>query len=89
MACRRSVSVPRPAPARVSERTRIAFRLPQSAEATIRVFDAAGRKVSERSLGVLPEGAHSLEWSAPAPGVYFVRLTADRRVVGRTIAVIR
>jgi len=41
------------------------------------VFDARGRRVYERSLGVLPSGRHEvvLDGSAFFPGLYFIRLS--------------
>jgi len=51
-----------------------------AAPIVVKLYDAAGRLVSERDLGTVPDGQHSLAWSGAfssqtlASGVYFLRL---------------
>jgi hypothetical protein len=63
--------------------------LPSAEAVTVEAFDALGRRVLARALGVLAPGRHRVEFDgrAWAPGVYVVRVTtgagevATRRVV--------
>jgi len=71
----------------------ISCTLPRGGRATLRLFDATGRRVADVFEGVLPAGSTWLEWNAAGSGprrlpagVYFLRLDAGgasavRRVV--------
>ena len=77
--------------------TRIELSVPARTPATIRIFDAAGRRVLERSLGLLAEGTHEFAWDGrddrgmpTASGVYFFRLeTTDGRPSSRRVVRLR
>ncbi|MEX0608422.1 MAG: choice-of-anchor D domain-containing protein [Balneolaceae bacterium] len=58
--------------------TTIVFGLPESAEVTLEVFDALGRKVSTLINKKMEAGYYDLIWNAAsmASGVYFYRLSA-------------
>jgi hypothetical protein len=71
----------RPNPFSFAPGAQFEFALPQSGEASLEVYDAAGRLVRRLVQGSLPEGKHSTAWDGldltgrPAPaGVYLVRL---------------
>jgi VCBS repeat protein len=78
-----------PSPARTSEAARIEYDVPRAAEVALRVYDAAGRRVTDLAGGSMTAGRHAVEWTAPAPGVYFLRLTVAGRHAVRSMAVIR
>ncbi|MBK6929495.1 MAG: T9SS type A sorting domain-containing protein [Saprospirales bacterium] len=63
--------------------TTIGFVLPESGEAQLRVFDAAGRLLAERT-GQYPAGRHEevFDWEA-APGVYYYELTTPFGVLAK------
>jgi hypothetical protein len=68
--------------------TTFTFALPRAGEVTVRVYDAAGRRVAEPHRGVLAAGRHAIRWSgvgrngrllAPGRYLYEVRSGADSR----------
>ncbi len=71
--------------------TRITYVMPQGGWASISVFDAAGRRVTELYSGIAREGENTIDWKARdeagqrvASGVYFVQLSFEggRSTVG-------
>ena len=60
---------------------RLRFNMPEAGNATIEVFDVAGRRAAQLAQPSLSAGPHEVSWSASelGPGVYAVRLTAGRR----------
>jgi hypothetical protein len=68
-------------PQPVGSTVRFRFKLHEAAEATLEVFDAAGRRVAEPVRQSWSPGRHELLWSARdlAPGVYAARLTSGAR----------
>jgi hypothetical protein len=60
---------------------RVRFNMPEAGDATIEVFDVAGRLAAQLARPSLFAGPHEVSWSAGElePGVYAVRLTAGRR----------
>ncbi|MFN8179615.1 MAG: FG-GAP-like repeat-containing protein [bacterium] len=85
------LKAPSPSPFRGS--TVIEFALPRAGEASVRIFDVAGRLVRELAHGAHDPGSYRMSWDgrdtegkSVASGVYFVRLQAagqqqTRRVV--------
>jgi hypothetical protein len=76
--------------------TRIAFALPRASEATLRVFDVAGRLVRTLVSGSLPAGAHVADWDGRnetggtvANGVYFYRLQAAGEFATKKLILVR
>ena len=66
------------------------FALPTGEPATLELLDVAGRRVTERTVGTLGAGRHSVELGEGRrlqPGLYFVRLTqgANQRIVRTTV----
>ena len=57
------------------------FNMPEAGDASIEVFDIAGRLAAQLAQPSLSAGPHEVSWSAGelGPGVYAVRLTAGRR----------
>jgi glucuronoarabinoxylan endo-1,4-beta-xylanase len=72
-----------------NSRTLIRFGLARRSDATLRIFDLAGRTVRELRLGPLPEGPHQVGFDADglSAGLYLVRLeTGDgMSVAGRMV----
>jgi hypothetical protein len=60
---------------------RLRFDMPEAGDATLEVFDLAGRRAARIVQPSLTAGPHELAWNARdlAPGVYAVRLTAARQ----------
>ena len=84
----------RPNPAR--SETTFAFTLPAAGEATLEVFDAAGRKVKTLYAGGAPAGDTEVVWNLAddagrplAPGVYVYRLRAGGETVSRKLVMAR
>ncbi len=78
-------------PARGSS-LRVAFALPAASPARLALLDVAGRKVSEREVGVLGAGRHSVDLGAGAtlaPGLYMVRLEQGAAVRTARVVVLR
>jgi len=78
---------PRPNPSRAD--TRVSFTLPQAADVSVAVYDAAGRLVAGLVEGALPAGPHEAVWDGRtdggtlcASGVYFARLVCDGEDAG-------
>jgi hypothetical protein len=73
------------------ERLRVAFTLPDARPARLRLLDAGGRLVRDRSVGGAagPVVVNLFEDGRPAPGVYWVRLTHAANEVTRKISVVR
>jgi len=101
---RRNVTLAPPAAARLLEprpnpfnpRTTIPFVLARMGEATLAVYDAAGRLVAELASGAFAAGAHEAMWNgcndrgaAMPSGIYFARLTTDDRVDVCKLALLR
>ncbi len=73
---------------------RIHVRLPQAAQASLRLFDLQGRVVDTLFDGAMPEGARVVGWARPAggrvpAGVYYLRLDAGAAHVERAVTLIR
>ena len=71
-------------------RLMVHFALPTGEAATLELLDLAGRRVTERTVGTLGAGRHSVDLTEGRrlkPGLYFVRLTqgANQRIVRTTL----
>ena len=79
----------RPNPVRTSAEVR--FALAESADVTLAVYDALGRRVSVLASGVRPAGEHGVTFSATGlpGGVYVYRLTAGTSSQSRRLVVVR
>ncbi len=77
-----------PNPARAV--TAVAFSVPAPCEATLAVYDLAGRRVASRVVAA-KAGANELEVdvSALAPGVYAYRLEAAGEAAAKRMVVVR
>jgi len=74
----------------VADVVRFRFDLPAAGNATIEVFDVAGRRAAVPVQQSWPAGPHEVSWDARSlpPGVYMARLTArDAREVVRLVHV--
>ncbi len=67
--------------------TELRLDLPQSAEVSVRVFDASGRSVRLLQSGRLSSGRHLIEWDGftdaetdPGTGVYWIRAVVDGQI---------
>ena len=63
----------------------MSFKLPTGGEATVELFDLAGRRVWSKALGSLAQGPHSTTlpgatMEALPPGIYVARIVAPRHV---------
>jgi type IX secretion system substrate protein len=70
----------------------VSFSLPTREEATLALYDIAGRLVRSRPVGAFGPGSHLVnlaEGSRLAPGIYVVRLTQGGRSVSTKAAVVR
>jgi hypothetical protein len=72
------------APNPVNPWTTVSFDLPRQVEVELTIYDARGRRVKRLVSGTLPAGPHQAAWQGRdesgrpvAPGVYFVRMTAE------------
>jgi hypothetical protein len=69
----------------------IAFTLPGAEPARLALFDIAGRRVSERSVGELGAGRHEVNLAAGrrlAPGIYLIKLTQGARSLTRHVSML-
>lgn len=85
-----AVSAPAPSPARGV--ARFAVTLPAAAPLRWQLVDVAGRAVAGADLGTRAAGTHEIALDAatvPAPGLYFVRVTAGLGTITRRWAVLR
>jgi len=93
------IDVPRPAlalpgltPNPSTTGFRVAFRLANSAPATLEVFDVRGRRVVQQDVGGLAVGDHTVDLTHDAvfaPGLYWLRLTQNGEVRTARGAVVR
>ena len=74
-----------------SAEARIAFRLEQAQDVTLRVYDLTGRLVATVTEGFRPAGDHVVDFDARdlASGTYLYRLEADGRVVSRVMTLLK
>lgn len=93
-AMRTSLLPSRPNP--FSDETLLRFELSTAARVSIEVYDAQGRMVRLLTDHSYSPGAHSVIWSGDddqgrraSPGVYWVRMTADRFVARRRLVLLR
>lgn len=84
-----------PWPNPVDTAANLSFTLPQTASATVNVFDLAGRKVTTLLDETRGAGAHTLQWNRRDTagrrvnaGVYFVRLETLGTQVSRKVIVV-
>jgi DNA-binding beta-propeller fold protein YncE len=68
---------------------RVALTLASSLEASLEVFDLAGRRLARRELRGLGPGFHEVALSALPPGLQFLRLTQNGRMATSRLAVVR
>lgn len=85
-----------PLPHPISASSTIRFSLPTAADADLRVYDLAGRRVKTILSGRMQAGRHAVEWDGMndrgrkvASGVYFFRLRAGQRETTRKVIVLR
>ncbi len=79
-------NVPNP----VAGATTFSFELPEGANITLGLFDAAGRKVAAVAEGYFAAGRHDLAFHVHlAPGVYVYRLDAGSRTAARKMVIVR
>jgi hypothetical protein len=79
----------RPNPA-IGGRLMVHFALSSGEGATLELLDVAGRRVTERTVGTMGAGRHSIDLAESRrlkPGLYFVRLTQgpNQRIVRTTL----
>jgi hypothetical protein len=79
-----------------SDRTTLAFALPEAADVTLTVYDVMGRKVATLQEGRLPAGAHEVRWDGRADGgtelasgLYIARLTAGDQTRTQRLTIVR
>ncbi len=63
----------------------IRFQIPEDKYVKLAVFDIAGRKMGELINEKVSAGIHTVEWRPPSAGVFFVRMEADGKVLGKRI----
>jgi hypothetical protein len=79
-------NVPNP----VAGATTFSFELPEGADLTLAVYDAAGRKVAAVAEGYFSAGRHDVPFRNDlAPGVYVYRLDAGSRSAARKMVVVK
>ncbi len=66
-------------------RPEISFSLKSQAKVSFSLFNSAGQKAHERDLGTLSPGPHTVSLPGLKPGVYFLELRIDKRVISRKI----
>jgi glycosidase len=93
---RTAVDFPPPRPNPFNPRTELSFTLAQEAFVRLEIFDAAGRRVALLADGRSAAGEHQFLWEGNdlsgrpvASGVYHARLTADGRVLGHKLVLVR
>ena len=76
--------------------TTIRFAMPQPGKAKLEIYDLAGRRVRTLHDGWAAAGTHALVWdrrtdrgAIAASGVYFYRLEAADRVLGRKVIMLK
>jgi flagellar hook assembly protein FlgD len=76
--------------------TTIAFSLPASAHASLRIYDISGRLVRSLLDEVRPSGVTEVDWNGAdnagqgvASGTYFVRLSVDGKHSTRALSLVR
>jgi hypothetical protein len=74
----------------------IAFTLPVKADASIAIYDIAGRLVWESKIGQAAEGPHQVAWDCldrsgrpVSTGVYFVKVTSGGKTSAAKLLVLR
>jgi hypothetical protein len=78
-------------------RTEIFFELPEAGSARLRIFDLAGRLITEKTWSSLPAGVrHNYQWNgqdrhgrAVTSGVYFYRLDSRHHSISKRMSLIR
>lgn len=64
--------------------------LHSAANVMLSVYDVLGRQIDRLAEGAYPPGHHEIGWTtAPAPGVYFVRLEAGVTTRTQRVTVVR
>ena len=81
------VSLLRSGPNPFNRGTTLRFALAHAGEATLSIYDVAGRRVATLVDGILPAGSHGITWDGLAPsgrslptGVYWARLLSNGQV---------
>jgi len=73
---------------------RMSFTLSRDADVRIDLVDSLGRRVATLVQGRYPAGEHHVDWAGGTPrrsasGIYYVRLTAEGRVLTRRVVLVR
>jgi hypothetical protein len=83
-------------PTPFSRKADIAYALPSDAEVDIRIYDVQGRLARSIPQGRKPAGRHAVGWDGRngagrpcSPGIYFVELRADDRVLRTPTVLLR
>ncbi|MGE5497514.1 MAG: T9SS type A sorting domain-containing protein, partial [Syntrophothermus sp.] len=71
--------------------TTIAFSLPENANVTLTIFDAAGREVATLQKGFMTAGKYKVTWSpgSTASGIYYYRLNSDKFTMVRKMVFLK
>lgn len=84
------------APNPFSEETSIQFTLPERSEVQLQVFDINGQLIGVLARGMFPAGEHQMLWDGNdgsgkpvASGVYFYRLVAGKKVITKSLSLVR
>jgi hypothetical protein len=85
-----------PEPSPSSRDVTLRFSLPRRGQVSLEIYDVQGRKVRTLDSSIREAGRHRLVWrgecdsgESAGPGLYFVRLKADRRAIQRTVVWLR
>ena len=68
------------------EKNEVLFNIPWAGKATITMFDAMGRNVSQPLNEILSQGQHLVELGKLPKGLYFVRFSFEGKSIVKTLA---
>jgi hypothetical protein len=71
--------------------TRLSFQLPETAQATVRLMDVAGRQVAVLASGLMERGEHQLTVDAShlASGIYFAQVESQGHMAVTKLTLVR
>jgi endonuclease/exonuclease/phosphatase family metal-dependent hydrolase len=91
-----TLSLERSSPNPFSDRTSLVLTLPLGSEATVEMYDVAGRLVRTLVSGALPRGTQEITWDGKdetgaelSSGVYFLRAVVGDEIMARRIVLVR
>ncbi len=73
----------------LSDKIAIKYSLPYGSDVQLTVYDVSGKIVARLADGMKQNGGHTVTWSPKTNGVYFVRLSYERKTFTEKVVILK